>query len=109
MKWIWSSCLENQKNLALSPFKTLSAGSPILVGSNSGFGRALKNFPLGKCSVVVDSGDPARWAAAIEDVRDRHGVVLEESEILKEHYSKKYCWKTQCEELVDRLWKIVYG
>jgi len=28
---------------------------------------------------------------------------------LKEHYSKDYCWKKQCEELVDRLWKMVYG
>ena len=34
-------------------------------------------------------------------------MVLEESEILRERYSKKYCWKKQCEELVDRLWKIV--
>ncbi|XP_015750171.1 PREDICTED: uncharacterized protein LOC107330034 [Acropora digitifera] len=56
-----------------------------------------------------DSGDPAKWAEAIEDVRDRHGVVLEESEMLKEHYSKKFCWQKQCEELVARLWKMVCG
>ena len=36
-------------------------------------------------------------------------VVLEESQILKEHYSKRYCWKKQCEELIARLWKMVYG
>ena len=97
------------EGFGLVALEALSAGLPILVGSNSGFARAIKNIPLGKCSIVAQSGDPARWAAAIEDVRDRHGVVLEESKILKEHYSKKYCWKTQCEELVDRLWKIVYG
>ena len=89
--------------------RALSAGLPILVGSNSEFAKAIENIPLGKCSIVADSGDPARWAKAIEDVRDRHGMVLGESKILKKCYSEKYSWKTQCEELVDRLWKIVYG
>ena len=97
------------EGFGLIALEALSAGLPILVGSNSGFARVIKNIPLGKSSIVADLGDPAKWAAAIEDVHDRHEVVLEESEILKERYSKKYCWKTQCEELVDRLWKIVFG
>lgn len=29
--------------------------------------------------------------------------------MLKERYRKEYCWKTQCEQLVDRLWRMVYG
>ena len=29
--------------------------------------------------------------------------------MLKKQYRKEYCWKTQCEELVDGLWKMVYG
>ena len=87
----------------------LSAGLPILVGINSGFARAMKSIPNGKYIIVGDSGDPAKWAEAIEDVRDRHEVVLEESEMLKERYSKKFCWKKQCEELVARLWKTVCG
>ncbi|XP_067050266.1 uncharacterized protein [Acropora muricata] len=94
---------------SLIALEALSAGLPILVGSNSGFAKAMKNIPFGKYSTVANSDDPARWAEAIEDVRDRHGVVLAESETLKEHYSKKYCWKKQCEELVARLWKMVYG
>ena len=97
------------EGFGLVALEALSAGLPILVGSNSGFSRAIKNIPLGKYSIVGDSGDPAKWAEAIEDIRDRHGVVLEESEILKGHYSKKYCWKKQCEELVERLWKMVYA
>ena len=97
------------EGFGLVALEALSAGLPILVGSNSGFARVIKNIPLGKRSIVADSGDPARWAAAIEDIHNRHGRVLEESKILKEHYSKKYCWKTQCKELVDRLWKILYG
>ena len=97
------------EGFGLVAVEALSAGLPILVGSNSGFARAIKNVPLGKYSIVGNSGDPVKWAEAIEDVRDRHGVVLEESEMLKERYSKRYCWKQQCEELVDRLWKMVYG
>ena len=98
-----------EEGFGLVALEALSAGLPILVGSNSGFARAMKNIPFGKYSTVANSEDPARWAEAIEDVRDRHGVVLVESEKLKEHYSKKYCWKKQCEELIARLWKIVYG
>ena len=97
------------EGFGLIALEALSAGLPILVGSNSGFARAIKKIPYGKFSIVGDSGNPAKWAEAIEDVHDRHGMVLEESEILKERYSKKYCWKKQCEELVAKLWKMVYG
>ena len=97
------------EGFGLVALEALSAGLPILVGNNSGFARAIKKIPLGKYSIVCDSGNPAKWAEAIEDVRDRHEVVLEESEILKERYSKKYCWKKQCEVLVDRLWRMVYA
>ena len=96
------------EGFGLVALEALSAGLPILVGSNSGFARAIKNIPLGSCS-IVDSEDPAKWAEAIQGVCDRYGMVLEENKILKEHYGKKYCWKTQCEELVDRLWEMVYG
>ena len=85
----------------------LEAGLPILAGSKSGFARGIENILFGQCSIVA--GDPARWAEAIEYVHDRHGKVLEESKFLKEYYSKKYCWKTQCDKLVNKLWKIVYG
>ena len=92
----------------LVALEALSAGLPILVGSNSGFARAIEDIPFGLYS-IVDSEDPAKWAEAIQGVRVRHKVVLQENKILKEHYSKDYCWKKQCEELVDRLWKMVYG
>ena len=88
------------EGFGLVALEALSAGLPILVGSNSGFARAIKNIPLGNSSIVGDSGNPARWAEAIEDVCDRHTVVLQESKILKEYYSKEYCWKTQCENLL---------
>ncbi|XP_067024180.1 uncharacterized protein [Acropora muricata] len=96
------------EGFGLIALEALSAGLPILVGKNSGFARAIKNIPLGSYS-IVDSDDPAKWAECIEGVRVRHKMVLQENKILKEHYGKDYCWKKQCEELVDRLWKMVYG
>ena len=96
------------EGFGLVALEALSAGLPILVGSNSGFARAIEDIPLGSYS-IVDSDDPAKWAECVEGVRVRHKVVLQENKILKEHYGKDYCWKKQCEELVDRLWKMVNG
>ncbi|XP_067021834.1 uncharacterized protein [Acropora muricata] len=96
------------EGFGLVALEALSAGLPILVGSNSGFARAIEDIPLGSYS-VVDSEDPSKWAECVEGVRERHKVVLRENKMLKEHYSKEYCWKTQCGELVDRLKKMVYG
>ncbi|XP_044179909.1 uncharacterized protein LOC122961308 [Acropora millepora] len=96
------------EGFGLVALEALSAGLPILVGSNSGFARAIEDIPLGSYS-VVDSEDPSKWAECVEDVRERHKVVLRENKMLKEHYSKEYCWKTQCGELVDRLKNMVYG
>ena len=96
------------EGFGLVALEALSAGLPILVGSNSGFARAIEDIPLGSYS-VVDSEDPSKWAECVEGVRERHKVVLHENKMLKEHYSKEYCWKTQCGELVDRLRKMVYG
>ena len=96
------------EGFGLVALEALSAGLPILVGSDSGFARAIEDIPFGSYS-VVDSEDASNWAERVAGVRDRHRVVLRENKMLKEHYSKEYCWKTQCEELVDRLWKMVYG
>ena len=96
------------EGFGLVALEALSAGLPILVGSNSGLARAIEDIPFGSYS-IVDSEDPAKWAKAIRHVYRRHRVVLQENKILKEHYSKEYCWETQCKELVDRLWKMVYG
>ena len=96
------------EGFGLIALEALSAGLPILVGSNSGFARAIEDIPYGDCSIVY-SEDPAKWAKKIEKVRVKHRVVLQENKILKENYGKEYCWKRQCQELVDRLWKIAYG
>ncbi|XP_044164264.1 uncharacterized protein LOC114965636 isoform X2 [Acropora millepora] len=96
------------EGFGLVALEALSAGLPILVGSNSGFAKAIETIPFGKYC-IVDSDDPAKWAAAIESVRIRHKVILEKIKQLKKNYRKTYCWKRQCEELVDRLQEMVCG
>ena len=94
------------EGFGLIALEALSAGLPVLVGSNSGFASAVRDLPLGACS-IVDSDDPAKWAEAIERVCVRHRVCLEENKILREFYGKKYMWETQCEALVERLWGMI--
>ncbi|XP_068688597.1 uncharacterized protein [Montipora foliosa] len=95
------------EGFGLVALEALSASLPVLVGSNSGFARAIKSMPLGTYS-IVDSKDPGRWAEAIEGVGVRHRVCLEESKLLREAYGQEYCWKRQCEALVDKLWSMVH-
>ena len=96
------------EGFGLVAVEALSAGLPILVGSNSGFAKAIETIPSGEY-FIVDSEDPAKWAEAIERVRVRHKLILQEIKLLKEQYSKEYCWKRQCQELVDRLREMVCG
>ena len=96
------------EGFGLVALEALSAGLPILVGSNSGFAKAIETIPFGEY-FIVDSEDPAKWAEAIERVHVRHKVILQEIKLLQEQYGKEYSWKRQCEELVDRLREMVFG
>ncbi|XP_015747313.1 PREDICTED: uncharacterized protein LOC107327071 [Acropora digitifera] len=94
------------EGFGLVALEALSAGLPVLVGSNSGFASAIRDLPLGAFS-IVNSDDPAKWAEAIERVCVRHRVCLEEIKMLRECYGKEYVWKTQCKALVERLWGMI--
>ena len=96
------------EGFGLVALEALSAGLPILVGSKSGLAKALENIRCGK-SCVVDSDDPAKWAEAIEGVRARHKVQLEEIKLLRASYDKKYSWKEQCEAFVGIMWQMIHG
>ena len=110
--------LQCEADLAIMPSKSegfglvaleaLSAGLPILVGSGSGFAKALENVPHGHTCIVY-SDDPAKWAKAIEAVRIRHRMRLQEIKSLKACYGEIYRWKEQCETLVERMWEMVNG
>ena len=96
------------EGFGLVALEALSAGLPILVGSRSGFAKALENVPNGY-SCIVNSDDPAKWAEAIEAVRTRHRMRLEEIKALRASYETMYSWQKQCEALVNRLWKMSHG
>ncbi|XP_068761604.1 uncharacterized protein [Montipora capricornis] len=96
------------EGFGLVALEALSAGLPVLVGSNSGFARAMEGILFGAYSIVY-SENPVKWAEAIEGVRIRHRACIEENKLLKENYERHYCWKKQCKALIDKLWRIVHG
>ena len=94
------------EGFGLAALEALSAGVPVLVSGNSGFGEALRKVPHGS-SCVVESEDPKDWANAIKAVRQKgREMRLGESEVVHGAYSKKYSWKKQCDELIERMIKM---
>ena len=79
--------------------EALSAGLPVLVSHNSGFGDALCSVPFGS-SFVVHSEDPTDWTAAITKIwaKDRKSR-LEEVKTLRDSYGKKFNWAKQIRDL----------
>ena len=112
-------CLFQEVDLVVLPSRTegfglaglgaLSAGLPVLVSRNSGFGEALCRVPFGSLS-VVDSEDPTDWTAAIEKVwaKDRKSR-LEDAAILRDSYGRKYKWAKQAKELVNKMIRLTLG
>ena len=95
------------EGFGLTALEALSAGLPILVGNNSGFGKAIRDVKFGS-SCVVCSDDPEKWAEAIKRVRQTtRKLRLEEACSLREAYDEKYKWETQCEMLVQKLRHIL--
>ena len=97
------------EGFGLTALEALSAGLPILVGSNSGLGETLLSLPLGK-SFVVASEDPKEWANKIAVARrKRRKKRLKEMQALRTSYEEKFGWEEQCKALVDRMRKIAHG
>ena len=87
----------------------LSAGLPVLVHEESGFGKALKDVEFGQAA-IVDSDDPKEWASSIKKIRktDRK-TRLEQAVSLRSNYDKKYSWAKQCGHLVEMMCKMASG
>ena len=97
------------EGFGLTALEAMSAGLPILVSGNSGFGKALRGLPMGE-SFVIDSDDPKEWAKAIAAIRQKSRTQrLEEIQRLRRCYDERFSWERQCQALVDRMWTMVYG
>ena len=97
------------EGFGLTALEALSAGLPILVSGNSGFGEALYTVPSGR-SFVVESEDPEEWAKAIAGVRQRErSDRLQDIQQLRSAYEGKFSWEKQCDSLVEKMWDIVHG
>ena len=93
----------------LAALEALSAGLPVLVSGNSGFGEALKKVPFAS-SCVVQSEDPKDWANAIKAVRGKDRKLrLKEAKIVQGEYAEMYSWQDHCNRLVERMLAISQG
>jgi len=97
------------EGFGLTGLEALSAGLPVLVSKNSGFGEALSKVPFG-LSAVIDSEDPKVWAAAIKNIwgKDRQDR-LEEAKALCSYYKEKYSWAKQGKDLLGKMIIMVHG
>ena len=97
------------EGFGLTGLEALSAGLPVLVSKNSGFGEALCKVPFGS-ACVIDSEDPVVWAEAIKKVwkKDRE-TRLQEAELLRSSYKKNFSWAKQSQGLVNQMLSLVDG
>ena len=97
------------EGFGLAGLEALSAGLPVLVSCNSGFGEALRSVPFGS-SFVVYSEDPTDWTAAITKVwaKDRKSQ-LEEVKFLRDSYGKKFNWAKQMRDVLSKMFSWTHG
>ena len=97
------------EGFGLAALEALSAGLPILVSGNSGFGKALAEVTFGS-SCVVPSEDAEKWAQEIDKVKaKKRATRLDESKSLLKNYAKKYKWQDQTRDLIEKMMAIRNG
>ena len=97
------------EGFGLAALEALSAGLPILVSGNSGFGKALAEVTFGS-SCVVPSEDAEKWAQEIDKVKaKKRATRLDESKSLLKNYAKKYKWQDQTRDLIEKMMAISNG
>ena len=97
------------EGFGLAGLEALSAGLPVLVSKNSGFGEALGSVRSGSL-FLIDSEDPSVWTAAIQAMwsKDRKSR-LDEVKALRGSYSERYSWPKECKCLIEEMVKLVDG
>ena len=95
------------EGFGLTGLEGLSAGLPVIVSKNSGFGEVLSNVPHGS-SFVIDSEEPSVWTAAIKNIwnKDRQ-LRLDEAKVLRDSYGKRYSWSEQCKKLFEKVVRLL--
>ena len=97
------------KEFGLEALLALSAGLPVLVHGESGFGEALRDVKFGT-SAIVDSDDASEWALRIKKVRETDRKTrLNQAAMLRSNYDEKYSWEKQCGALVAMMFMMVSG
>lgn len=97
------------EGFGLTGLEALSAGLPVLVSQNSGFGEALGNIKFGS-NFLVDSNDAKVWAKKIKDISTKDRTVrLEEAKDLRSCYEKTYSWEEQSKDLVEKMTNMIHG
>ena len=97
------------EGFGLTGLEALSAGLPVLVSKNSGFGEALGSVLCGSL-FVIDHEDPIAWTAAIKRIwnKDRK-LRLDEVKIVRGFYGERYSWSEQCKHLIEKMVKLLHG
>ena len=91
------------EGFGLTGLEALSAGLPVIVSKNSGFGEALGNVPNGS-SFVIESEDSSAWTAAIKGIWNKHRQLrLDEAKLLCDCYGKRNSWSDQCANLIEKM------
>ena len=95
------------KEFGLEALLALSAGLPVLVHGESGFGEALSEVTSGT-SAIVDSDDAREWALRIQTIRETDRKTrLEKAAKLCANYDEKYSWVKQLGPLVEMMCDMV--
>ena len=97
------------KEFGLEALLALSAGLPVLVHGESGFGEALSELTFGT-SAIVDSDDANEWASRIKKIRETDRKTrLKQAAELRSNYDEKYSWEKQLTPLVAMMFMMVSG
>ena len=97
------------EGFGLTGLEALSAGLPVLVSKNSGFGEALGSVPGGSLFVIEDE-DPSAWRVAIKRIwnKDRKSR-LDEVKTVRGFCTECYSWSKKCKHLMEKMVELVDG